>query len=222
MIYLDDRAGSGYLEPMLRARGIQVTMTRLPAADVKIMGDGPGGAAVNVGVEVKTIGDFVSSWHTGRLAGTQLPKMQRLYYQAWLLVIGDVEDAAYTMMASEYEGYMISMRTIGGLLVKEVRGSGRAADWLKTLHGWWTGKDYDQHRAHIAIDRSARQLVPLRNPKRDFYARIPGVGWMKAEELLRLFPVVDQLVGADRGGIARAQGIGKTMADRIWRFLHER
>lgn len=89
-ILIDDRAGSRDLirhPPLDSPDPNLVTLCRLTSADVCFTGNGPTGPLM-VGVEVKSISDFLSSTRNGRLASTQLTAMIEDYRVRWLLLYG--------------------------------------------------------------------------------------------------------------------------------------
>src|SRR5271169_4444109 len=87
MILLDDRVGSHELLPYFSPYGVQVESTRLDYGDACWVGKGPDGDCM-VGVERKTIGDFISSMRGKRLAGHQLPGLMSSYEFTYLIVEG--------------------------------------------------------------------------------------------------------------------------------------
>src|ERR1035437_1169131 len=69
MILIDKRIGSADLLAPLQAAGFDAQLVELAFGDLAFEGKGPNGTTLNVGVELKRLGDLVSSLRTGRLAG---------------------------------------------------------------------------------------------------------------------------------------------------------
>jgi ERCC4-type nuclease len=202
LVLIDDRAGSKDLmvyEP-LNTCG---QLCRLPSGDAYIVGvDADGQSTVNVGVEVKSVSDFVSSVDNGRLTAEQLPAMERDYDVVWLVVYGRfkpgyagclqsvnshglwVDHHAGTRAVSY--GYVVqNLMTISasGVLVATVDSPAAAAHWLACLARWWS-KPLAQHSAFkkfnsagdSEIDRrlkkTATGAVSYVDPKKKLRAKI--------------------------------------------------
>src|ERR1035437_1042749 len=88
MILVDRRIGSNDLLAPLKAARFEVQLVELEVGDIAFEGKGPNGTTLNVGVELKVLGDRINSLRTGRLAGHQLPGLLKPYDYAWLLVEG--------------------------------------------------------------------------------------------------------------------------------------
>lgn len=95
MILVDSGSGSSSLlsYPPLSSIGI---LTRLPSppqsetrTDVAFDGCGPLNSTIKVGIEVKEIGELITSLSTGRLQATQLPGLLQLYDIRWLCIVGE-------------------------------------------------------------------------------------------------------------------------------------
>lgn len=87
MVAIDRRAGSQELFAPLQQMGIPVRLTTLDSADLAFDGHGPTGP-VRVGVEVKTLADYLQSLASGRWTGHQLPKLTAAYPYRYLLIEG--------------------------------------------------------------------------------------------------------------------------------------
>lgn len=89
MILVDSRAGSSdlVLHPPLDDPA-RATLCRLDSADVAFSGNGPGERAVLVGIEIKSLGDLVSSLWSGRLQAHQVPAMLAAYDRSYLVWYG--------------------------------------------------------------------------------------------------------------------------------------
>lgn len=91
VLLIDDRAGSKELVKYapLDQRGV---LCHLEFGDVAIAGKGPGGKAVKVGVEMKSLADMVASLQSRRLQQVQVPGMEREYDERWLLTYGEYRE----------------------------------------------------------------------------------------------------------------------------------
>lgn len=96
MILIDQSAGSRELvkcaplsDPSLACLAdLSFSANTKSSADVCFSGNGPKGK-VQIGIEFKHIGDFLSSIQSGRLQATQLQAMTEEYDVCWLLLCGE-------------------------------------------------------------------------------------------------------------------------------------
>jgi ERCC4-type nuclease len=183
-ITIDPRAGSAQLAPLLRQRGVPVDVGMLTFGDASIMGSGPGGSPVSVGVEVKALGDVLACIQDARFAGHQLPGLCQSYDQIWLLVVGVFRARArdgvleYQQQRGKGEGYwkdashgrrrsllwhdlamwLLSMQIKSGLRLAIVDDYDQAANWLSVLHSWWS-RGWDDHSSHLAMHDAMRDQL---------------------------------------------------------------
>lgn len=188
---MDNRAGSKDLYPLLRAKGLPVTLTRLDYADVSFLGTGPEGEPVSIGVEVKTIRDVINSLATGRFAGHQLPGLIASYDQSWLLIEGLWRSNAKTglleyrrargtwdrvtagsrqFMYRDLVTWLFTMQIKGGVSVTRCSDWNEATVWLCTLYQWWTQKDgkaegWESHKSHLAFHDGTRNGTPYKRDR---------------------------------------------------------
>lgn len=93
-LFVDTQHGPGHsgdLGPILRRYLVPSSLVvdqRLDHGDILIIGNGPNGSALRIGIEVKRIGDALTCMEDGRLAGLdgQLEGMHRDYDLSWLVV----------------------------------------------------------------------------------------------------------------------------------------
>ena len=210
MISVDPREGSKQYATLLEARGLPVTVERLPYGDVAFSGHGPKGL-VQIGVEIKTAGDFASSfsdkrWHQ------QLGGMQRMYDHSVLLVTNDWDDI--------HPGLFLSMHYLGGILVHTSLGSEEGAEWIESLYKWWQ-KPWEKHQSlqglQLPQDRSSEfTLVPTDHSLTRLWAAcLPGIGWELSARVERQFPSAAHLALAPREAWTDVDGIGKARAQAI-------
>lgn len=233
MLLVDYRDGSKDLIPILPIEIVVECM--LPSGDVAFSGRGPDGDVL-IGVEVKKLDDLMSSETTGRLAGTQLPRMIRDYEggQAWLLGIGRYRPGfngrleldrhgrwhtysiGRTPVPFAYlESFLTEMTAIG-IHIKFVADEREAVCWLLCLHNWWQ-KPWDQHKAMRKLDSSGLvSLMPDMNPnERQIVKTImtfPGMGIEKAMAGLRVFGSPAAVMNGSIDQWMQVAGVGKVLA----------
>ena len=242
MILLDRRIGSSDLYSPLRTRyRLPVELTTLPSADVAWLGRGPEDTPIPCGVEIKRVGDLLSSIVSGRLSGSQLPNLIHEYAQAWLLVEGRYRSGdegllevpamgrawiphpngrtAFTYQA--LDGFLTTLEVKAGVHVRRTFDRHETAALVASLYHWWTGKAYEEHRAHLALHSPALDAGLLYKPslKRRIAAELPGIGIEKSGKVADHFSSVRAMLEADAREWATIDGIGKTLAKRITEAL---
>jgi ERCC4-type nuclease len=226
VIYVDTRAGSAELVPLLKGKGLPVTPTRLDYGDVSFLGLGPDGEPVSVGIECKTIHDVLKCVCDGRFAGHQLPGLVQAYDQVWLLIEGEWRANSKTgilqyhrkrgewreasvgtrrFMASDLMTWLFTMETKGGIRVVRASDWGEAVLWLKALYGWWM-KGWDAHQSHLAFHDGTRHGAPY---KRDRASRMVA---SLSDRALLTRPSLCRMVSAQLPGVGWMKS--KAIADR--------
>lgn len=210
MILVDSRIGSADLATPLRAMGLPAELVTLDSGDVAFEGRGIGGKVLSIGIELKKLGDLVSSLRTGRLA-EQVSRMlgpDPAYDYAWLLVEGrwSADDQGQLvklnkrtwkvlpggMSAAEFQKQILTFELCGGMHVRHCIARPDTLRFIASLYRWFTDKSMDLHRSHLAVHTPVTFL-----PVSDFRAaiqRFPGIG-------ARTSLVVEQVFG---GSLRRA------------------
>lgn len=240
MMLVDDRTGSGDLVPHLKRLGVRAELCRLEFGDVAFVGNGPSGSVVHTGVEVKTVTDVLNCINDGRFAAHQLPGLLQTYDQVWLLVEGrwrpsqegllelyrkgfwgrSFQNRTTPFMYKTLDSWLMTMEIKAGIRYRKVDDRAEAVRFLACLYHWWTSKEYDQHRAHLAL-RNNVPAAQFRKPSliRNIAAQLPGVGWDRSKACEQHFDSVRQMICAGPQDWAKVPGIGKTIAKRLYDAL---
>jgi len=240
-LQLDRRVGSGELYTSL-SRHLTVELVTLPAADMAILGRGVDEAPVLVGIERKRISDLLQSVSSGRLVAGQLPELARQYHECWLLVEGGFlvsesgvllrpgrqgQHTPYRLgrkqyLARDLFAFLLTLEHCAGIRVQHTRDAEESVQWLVALYRWWTAKAFDEHRAHLRMDR-ARDAVMLREFTlvERMAAELPGIGMDRALAVGEAFQTPLQMICASEQEWRAIPGIGKTLAAGIVRALQE-
>lgn len=165
---IDDRTGSHDLCALLKRIGVPASLTRLEFADAAFLGNGPGGAFVQVGIEVKTIGDVVDCIQSGRFAAHQLPGLCREYDERWLLVEGewrasregllqvrhprkhywyDLAHGRRRWMWRDVHNWLQTMMVLGQLKLQQTPDRTQTVFALASMYHWWTKGPWEDHSA---------------------------------------------------------------------------
>lgn len=220
------------MEKPLRAAGLPVTSTVMPSGDVEIVGCGPGGRPLLVGVEYKKIPDVLACVRDGRFA-EQARKMRASYEVCWLLVEGEWELGAKGALAvrerggyrergghtyQEVAAWLLTMSQRAGVLMWHTRDQEETVAWLRTLYWWWTSKDFEEHRAHCdwyTPPPSSEALFEEPTLVQRIAAVLPGIGTHRAYQAAKVFGSVREMVNATEREWAEIEGIGKVTAKRL-------
>lgn len=192
MIFVDRREGSHDLLKPLQARGLPATLTELAYGDIAFEGRGERGQPVEVGVELKQLGDMVTSLRSGRLVGHQLDGLLKTYDYRWLVVEGRWRVNRYGqlvqfkgpargwralhggMTGAELIKKCLTLQLRGGLYLATTNTRLDTVQFLETLYHWWTDRDLDEHRSHIGIHNPHGFLRV--SETREALMKWPGVG----------------------------------------------
>lgn len=221
-IYIDDRAGSADLAPLLRARGLPVVLTRMDYGDVAWQGVGSGGEPVSVGVEVKGLHDVLKCICDGRFAGHQLPGLVQAYDQAWLLVEGlwransttgileyrqrrgswcEATVGTRRFLWTDLATWLCTAETKGGIRSVRVSDWNEGTLWLSALYSWWM-KGWDEHKSHLAFHDGTRHGTPF---KRD---RATQMVMSLSDKALLTRPTLCRMLAAQLPGVGWQKSAG--------------
>lgn len=236
MIQVDDREGSRDLVDYIK-NGTMVQVTRLKFGDAALIGSGPGERPVPVGVEIKSVGDLIRSIHDGRLVGHQLPGLKNCYENVWLVVEGflrcgadgelitpwnaTIDTPRGPIKYNEISRFLITLSVRAQVHVYFTENRAGTAQFIMDLHGWWTGKAWEEHHAHLRLYQPPPKSPFLRKPKpvEIVAASLPDIGWAKSRACGDQFPNPLAMFEATREEWQGVPGIGKTLAERAWKFI---
>lgn len=242
---IDDRDGSRDLV-FLHPLNEMAVLSRLDSGDISIVGNGPNGTTVSIGVEYKSIEEFVTSEASGRLSGTdgQLVRMFDEYDRVYVLTYGKYRSGPFNRLeftkGERWKTYKIGTREVPygflegaitsitecGVRHKHVETEQDAAHWLAALERWWS-KPYNKHKFFRKFnDAGPANLMPSVDPDTLFKMKLaralPGVGWEKAFAIANCFPSGESMVNASVREWLEVPGIGKVMAETFHRLIRAR
>lgn len=240
-IRLDNRVGSADLESYFRKWHIPFQLCRLEYGDAAIKGNGPNGSTMEVGVEIKKIRDALNSICDGRFAGRQLPGLVTNYQRVWLVIEGqfscDYQSGilmyrkgkkmeplgvgSRRFMFRDVDHWLTTMESKAGVRVRRTLSRLETARYIADLHSWWTGKEWEEHRSHLAFDECTVDSEILFRPNlvRRMAAELPGVGWTRSKAVAARFGSVVEMVLANREEWEECEGIGKGIAEKVTKAL---
>jgi ERCC4-type nuclease len=239
MLLIDSRIGSADLCEPLRDMGLPAELTTLPFGDCAFEGRGNDDKPVMVGVELKKLGDLVSSLRTGRLSGHQLPGLvgpDSAYGYSWLLVEGTYRPGARgvievptrfgqwrplqgKMALSELEKRVLTLELLGGLHVRFTVGRPATLHFLANLYRWFSDQSMDRHQSHIAAIHKPSTILRISDQRKTF-ATLPGVGVRTSLFVEQRFGSLERAVLATQDEWEEIEGIGPKTASSIMRYIH--
>ena len=227
---------------LLAKRRQPITMTRLAYGDVAFLGNGPGGRPVTVGIEYKTVSDALACVIDGRFAGHQLPGLHQSYEAVFLLLEGDTRPdpqdgvlkvrhqrgfwysgkiGTRVFMYRELDHWLMTLSLRAGVRVLRTSDIDGSAQTVIDLFSWFTGKEWEDHRSHMALTDAFRNDVDLVKPGlvRRVSKELPSIGWDRSRAVAKRFRSVFEMCMADEADWSQLEGIGKTPAAAVVRAI---
>ncbi len=236
-ILLDDRTGSGDLAEPLRRKGAEVEVTRLAFGDAAFVGNGPDGAIIPVGIEIKAIGDLLRVIVDGRFEGHQLPGMQDAYVEKYLIVEGPMKGQDGNLVvpkgrkwgrpdfgrrvwrSGDVGRWLTRQEILHGVRVRRTWSRDDTAQTVLDLHDWFT-KEYEEHSEQRDYTQRVVGLLPINLAGR-MAKQIDGIGWDKARAVGTHFGTPYNMVLATAAGWQTVAGIGRKLAERAVKAMKE-
>ena len=254
MIFVDPRFGTTKAQKAkerlkafceaLTALGVESDAMVLPSGDFLLLGNGPDGL-IKVGVELKTVHDFVTSMLSGHLVD-QLERMHhdgcaRLYvivegfYRArrpdGLLEVPagrrwrPINAGPRPIYWDDVEKFITTLEE-AGVRVRKTRTTTETARTIgRVLFGFWA-KDYDDHKSlDIVYSPPALSFSnedeATRRIRRVLVALKAGVGVGRSKAVAKAFKSVYGLATADAKAWEGIDGIGRGIAAQVVKAVRE-
>lgn len=230
--------------PYFRPYDIHVEVTELQFGDACFAGNGPN-SPITIGVERKVTNDLVSSMRSNRLSGFQLPGLLQAYDLVFLVVEGIYRcghdgalevyrQTGWTSLLSgprpvlyrEVSNYLLSLEMKHGVKVMRTSSPQETTAWIVGTYKWFD-KPWEKHggpesiyspilsqQANEGGGHRGRLSVKKAGPVALVAADIPGID-SRAWEFEKQFKTVEEFVLADQKRLAKVEGIGKKLAERI-------
>ena len=175
----------------------------------------------------------------GRFAGHQLPGLVKEYSRIWLIIEGNfgvqlssgllvvkygknssmLRIGTQQFMYRDLSNWMTSMEVCAGVHCRRTSTRTETAQVISNLHSWWA-KDWTDHKSHLAMQSALHQvdrgLFQRPGLVRRVAAELPGIGWTKSQYVAARFATVLSMVLASEKEWAEVEGVGKTLAKRIY------
>ena len=230
-LLIDRATGSNELAEPLRKMGLPVEVMHLEYGDVAFLGRGEKGAPLYIGIELKKVGELVQSLRSKRLQGHQLLGLTKDFDRRYLLIEGDFHhdnDGRATVFrgtgkpkplpgapnAVALEEEVINIQTRGGCWVRHTTTRRDTLRFILACFRYWTDKDLDQHKSHLAMyapDLDKGLLTPPSDFRKALTVLLPGIGFTVSK-------AVEDYVGADKSPRAQLLRV-LSMKDTEWAVL---
>jgi ERCC4-type nuclease len=218
----------------LMALGFEVEITTLGCGDFAFLGNGPDGP-IQIGIELKVIGDLVNSMRSGRLA-EQVTGMSEVYGRTYLIVeglyrVGRKSGQLEVPRGRGYRPLLAGPRPVlwadiekfvtgleeAGVRVRRTRSSYETALVIaRVLQGFWA-KEYAAHRSLQVLHAPTPPMTLVREDKATRRLRLvasclPAIGWGRSKAVAEAFRSIAGLATAGVDQWEQIEGIGKTIA----------
>ena len=201
-IFADYREkGSGVIKELVDL-GVNIKLDKLESADYIL--------SSRVGVEMKTVPDFVDSIIDGRLL-LQIKELKNNFERP-LVIIEGVEDI-YSMRnvhPNAIQGMLATITVSYGIPVLRTKNFKETASLLNIIakrEQEETSKDFTMH--------TEKRIMSLKDLQEYIISSLPGVGGTLAKPLLKKFKTVKKIINAKKEQLEKVEKIGPKKAERI-------
>ena len=243
MILIDERIGSVDLMPLFPPDLVQIS--KLEFGDFCFIGnnittkiDEP----LQIGIERKTIYDFLSSMTSGRLSGHQIPGLLNSYNVVYIILEGmwrihpqnkiietyqakqwaPIRYGPRVFYARELYNFINTINVLCGIHCVYTTYKYETAQLVTSLYYWWTEKYLDEHKSHR---QKHRPLIDINTKVPPLLYRVaaelPGIGSTKSRLVTNHFRNLTEMVLASEEEWCKIPGIGKPTAKRLVKTLQE-
>lgn len=241
MITVDDRTGSKELFDTIQAMHVEAVLKRLEFGDFVFDGHGPHGPC-NVAIERKQLRDLLCCIQDGRFAAHQLPGMLDMYDYCYLIVEGrwSVDEKtlelseshhggrhpvrlgpSHTILYRELDNYLNSIATMSACRVKVSTSPAETVMQICDLYHWWQ-KPWGEHQSLKVLRKEPPRFAFFKpNLTQQMAACLPGIGYERSAAVAGRFKLPVDMVLATPAEWAEIPGIGKGIATKVVKSMHE-
>lgn len=196
---------------------------------------------MDVGVERKSLMDFLQSMTTGRLSGHQMVGLTAQYDWVYLLVEGiwrpdkdsgilqrinrrgrwvAAAQGARRFMARDIYNFINTLQVMCNVITVTTSSRWESGKWLDANHGWWQ-KGWDKHKSHLQFHKPVTHAhLTKPNLVTRIASQFDGVGWDKAKKIGEHFGIQD-FMGASEEELMEIDGVGIKIAQSIIEQISE-
>lgn len=225
------------MRPHFEALEVEHKLHPMDFGDFSFIGNGPDGF-IRIGVELKTVEDFVGSMQSGRLTGYQIPGLTEHYHRVYLIVQGvyKIDRKSGLLMVprgrmwralrlgrrpvlwAEVERFITGLEE-AGIRMRYTRSSWETAQIVsRVLEPFWD-KPYEDHKSFNVL----YQPVPLQIAKDDPVTHrmrlvaqcFDKIGWARTKVVAKHFASIHEMINAEQNEWEEIDGIGPGIAAEV-------
>ncbi|MBD3259999.1 DEAD/DEAH box helicase [Candidatus Woesearchaeota archaeon] len=202
-LYADTREKGNPVIKELAGLGFSIELNRLESADYILSKD--------VGVEFKTIKDFVDSIVDGRLL-SQIKALKKSYPRP-LMILEGTEDI-YSMRKvhpNAIRGMLAAITVSYGIPIIRTSHSKETASIMATI----MIREQEKNEPPLNYNPHSAKPQTLKQQQEYFIGSLPNIGPGLAKELLKEFKTVKNMINASIEDLKKIEKVGKTKAAKI-------
>ncbi len=202
IVYADHREKTSGVIKELIELGVKIELDQLEVADYVI--------SKRVGIELKTVEDFVASLIDGRLLA-QLPHLRRSYQRPVIIIEGE-EDlySVRNVHKNALRGMLATIAVSYGIPIVWTKNAKDSAGIIYIIAKREQEEDKGEFTPH-----SSKQHLSLKDHQEYVVSALPGVGMTLAKPLLKAFKTIKNLVNASEEDLQNVNNIGEKKAKAI-------
>lgn len=197
-------APSGVIREVHRL-GLDVDMQRLDVGDFIL--------SERVGVERKTVSDFLSSLVDGRLL-EQSKNLAETFERPLMILEGEGLYTERAIHPNAIRGALACIIIDYHVPVVSTQDERETAKLIQTI----TEREQEEGKSEVPI-RGGRKALTISELQRFVVEGLPGISAVLAKRLLNHFGTVDKVMGASKEELMEVRGIGQEKAKEIKRVL---
>ena len=214
MIFIDSREKSR-VPKLLSNLGVPVERKTLDVGDYVMLG-----ATRSACTTLKEVGDFLGSINSDHL-NDELWQISNLYHHGVLIIFGNLEESlinrkirreTYFQYAA---GCIIHEGSVGTISVFNCTTDFDVAKLLETMHKLIVTDDIYREPSvkKIKVTEETRTILNI--------SRLPGVGSIRANALLKHFKSIRNIYNATPAQLEEVEGVGKGISESIFAFVNK-
>ncbi|MBW2991618.1 DEAD/DEAH box helicase [Candidatus Woesearchaeota archaeon] len=199
LVFADHREKSNSIVKQMIDFGCEIRLSQLDSADYVV--------SDRVGIELKTVKDFVDSIIDGRLLG-QLGELRRNYDRPLIIIEG--EEDIYSMRRihpNAIRGMLANVSISYGIPILYTKNPKETASLI-----WLIARREQEKRGKDFSPHSMKKAMTITQQQEYIVSSFPNIGPVVAEELLRYFGSIKKIVNADLDELEKVEKVGKKKA----------
>lgn len=199
LIFADHREKNNSIVKQLIDLGSEIRLSQLNSADYVV--------SDRVGIELKTVKDFVDSIIDGRLMG-QLGELKRNYDRPLIIIEG--EEDIYSMRKihpNAIRGMLANVSISYGIPILYTKNPKETSSLI-----WVIAKREQEKRGKDFSAHSEKRIMSVEKQQEYVVSSFPNIGPVVGQELLKHFGSIKSIVNADISDLEKVEKVGKKKA----------